>query len=157
MLNSGSASQPISASTRNRLHSVSTTIILQSPRLSQGHRLLSYQRGFVRTGLSPDTPLHDAMQSPGYYVTNRVVTNYICLLTSLFEELSALLVPSIFQLSLWFWIGFNFTVLILNHDELLFPTTCMQCLQIYFKHSYYVLVVVIFCHWGLSIFIRISR
>ena len=53
MLNYGLKFQPISASNRNRLHSVSATMILRGPRLDQGQRLLSYRM------VSKDWPLSE--------------------------------------------------------------------------------------------------
>ncbi len=118
MLNYGLTFQPISASNRNRLHSVSATMILRGPRLDQGQRLLSYRMVSKYWPFCQSTSLRDAMQSPGIlrvYVTNQDVITWNCLSDMYILWGLQLSLYHIFTAQLaWF---FSFTV-ILNSREL---------------------------------------
>jgi hypothetical protein len=76
MLNYGFTFQPISASNRDRLHSVSATMVLRCSRLGQGQRLLSYRMVSKDWPFCRSTSLRDAMQSPGILVTNQDMTTW---------------------------------------------------------------------------------
>jgi len=157
MLNSGSASQPISASNCNRLHSASTTTILQSPRLSQG--LYCWAISVVWQGLAfqPSKSLSMTQCSPlDTWRTGSWLSTFV-FWHDFWGTISSSCTINFSAQFVIFWIGFSFTVLIFNHDELFFRRlVCSVFKSILSIHTtswsslYFVIEVSIF-------FLRISR
>ena len=150
MLNYGFTFQPISASNRNRLHSVSATMILRGPRLDQGQRLLSYRTVSKDWPFCQSTSLRDAMQSPGILVTNQEVITWNCLSNmDFYGNYSS---PCIKFLQLNWYCFFSFTVILTHMNYISFDVLYVLP-SVKFKDSYYVVAVDnYFFRWGFSVY-----
>ena len=128
--------QPISASIRDRLHSVSATMILE-PSAYQEQQLLRYCMVRKDRPFCQSTSLCDAMRLPGY-VTNQDVTTWNCLSNMIFygNYSSPCIIFFTAPLAL-----FSVLPLILTHDVLYIFDVSYALPSVKFKHSYYVFVV----------------
>ena len=157
MWNHSSASKPISASHRNRIHSVSASMLLRSPRPDQDNNCWAIAWFVGLAFLSSRNPL--SWRNAVAWYTLWQTGSCLCVLSTwILWEFQLSLYNQFYQLSLklnsnWFQFYryiFSFTVLFQSRWIIRNSTPRMHWLQILFKHSYHVLVVDIFSRWCLS-------